>query len=360
MKAAVCRQHGAPLVIEDLLVDPPRHEEVCVHIRACAICHSDIAALRGDWGEYDLPMVVGHEAAGVVDSVGPGVSDFVPGDSVAVTLVRSCGRCRACLAGHTVSCTGDIALDRETRLHTHDGQRVIQGLRAGAFAEYCVVHRSQIVKIPPDVPPVSAALLGCAVITGYGSVTRVAQIREGSTVVVVGTGGVGLNAVQGAVGAGAAAVIAVDITSSKLAAATALGATSVINAAETDATQAVLELTGNEGADYVLVAVGHRPSIENGITMLNRFGVMVLMGMPASDDRFLRLDAHELTAGRRILGSKMGDTCITEDIPGLVSLYQSGRLKLDELISNTYPLDGINQAIAAAQAGDALRNVITF
>lgn len=360
MRAAVCHRHGAPLRIEDLTIDPPKRSEVCVRITACAICHSDLSALRGDWGEYELPMVVGHEAAGVVDAVGADVNGFSSGDVVAVTLVRSCGLCTACLAGHTVSCTGDIALDRETRLHRANGEPVIQGLRAGAFAEYCVVHESQIVKISESVPPVSAALLGCAVITGYGSVTRVARIRPDSTVVVVGTGGVGLNAIQGAVARHARHIIAIDVNAAKLAAAKALGATAVIDAAESDAVGGVLEMTRGEGADYVFVAVGQGAAIENAVAMLSRFGVAVIMGMPGNDDRFIRVDAHQLTAGRSLLGSKMGDTCIAEDIPGMVSLYQSGQLKLDELVSNTYRLDEINEAIAAAQAGDALRNVITF
>ena len=255
MKAAVCREFGAPLTIEQVRLDPPQAGEVTVRIAACAICHSDITHWQGGWGGA-LPAVYGHEAAGVVETVGPAVAGLAPGDHVVVTLIRSCGTCHYCLQGQPVLCAGSFRLDAEGPLHALDGAPIRQAMRTGAFAERVTVHASQVVAIPKDVPFASASLLACGVITGLGAVFNTAQVPAGSDVVVVGTGGVGLNSVQGASLCGARSVIAIDLSDGKLAAARRFGATHTLNPASDDLPAAVRQLTHGRGADFVFVTVG--------------------------------------------------------------------------------------------------------
>jgi Zn-dependent alcohol dehydrogenase len=359
MKAAVCYEFGKPLVIEDLELDPPQAGEVQVKLAACAICHSDIHYMEGAWGGT-LPAVYGHEAAGVVAAVGPGVTQVAVGDPVVVSLLRSCGHCFYCAQGETHMCEGSFALDQSSRLHDKAGRPILQGLRTGAFAEAVVVDQSQVVQIPEAMPLDSASLLACGVITGLGAVTNTAQVRAGSHVVVIGAGGVGLNSIQGAALAGARTIIALDMLESKLNAARQFGATHTINAKAEDAASAIRALTQGRGADYVFVTVGSARAVEQGITFLRRAGTLVLVGMPATGAKS-QIEAGDLAgASQRILGSKMGSTRLQVDVPKLVDLYAQKRLKLDELITGRYPLAQINEAIAAVQRGEALRNVIVF
>jgi len=359
-QAAVCYEFGSPLVVEKLFLDDPGDEEVRVELKACAICHSDIALLRGEWAGVRTPTVAGHEAAGVVEATGDAVDSVSAGDHVVVTLVRSCGQCTACRAGHTVCCSGTTLLDGESRLTNSAGQRVEQGLNTGAFADACVVHQSQLVRIPDDISFVSAALLGCGVISGFCSVTNVAKIEPGSKVVVIGTGGLGLNTIQGAALSGASPIIAVDVLDNKLQAAREFGATHTINALHDPAVAEVTRICNDGGADYAFVTVGKSAAFSQSIEMLCKYGTTVIVGMPPDDDRTFSVDSHLLTTGRKVLGSKLGDTCIRDDIPNLISLYQKGQLKLDELVSDTYLLNDINHAIEIAERGEALRNVIVF
>jgi len=359
IRAAVCREYGSALTIEDLILDYPQRDEARVRLKACAVCHSDISMLRGEWAGSGAPTVAGHEAAGIVEAIGDNVESVSVGDHVVVTLVRSCRQCDACKAGHTVCCTGTTDLDTESRLRDSSGHRVEQGLRTGAFAEACVVHQSQLVRIPGDIEFVSAALLGCGVITGFCSVTNVANIERGSKVVVIGAGGLGLNTIQGAALSGASMIVAVDVLDNKLQAAVDFGATHAINALEKNAVTEVTEFCDG-GADYVFVTAGRSDAISQSIDMLGKYGTSVILGMPPDDDRMFTLDSHMLTTGRKILGSKLGDTCIRDDIPNLIELYRQGRLRLDELVSDTYPLDDINRALEIAERGEALRNVIVF
>lgn len=359
MKAAVCYEFGQPLVVEDLEIDPPERGEVKVKLSACAICHSDIHYMEGAWGG-DLPQVFGHEAAGVVDSVGPGVGAFSAGDHVVVTLIRSCGQCYYCAQGQPHVCEGHFALDERSRLHFADGRPVKQGLRTAAFAEHVVVDASQIVKVPDSLPLTSASLLACGVITGLGAVVNTAQIPSGSSVVVIGTGGVGLNSVQGAVLSGARRIIAVDLSPDKLAAAKVFGATHIIDPTREDTGAVVRSLTDGRGADYVFVTVGSTKAVEQGVGLLRRAGTLVIVGMPASG-QMAEFEPLEFADGsQRILGSKMGSTRLRVDVPKLVEFYEQGRLKLDELVSGTYPLEEINEAIASVKRNEALRNVVVF
>ncbi len=359
MKAAVCREHGKPLVIENLALDEPKTGEVRVKIAACAICHSDIIYMDGGWGG-ELPAVYGHEASGIVERVGPGVSLVKPGDHVVVTLIRSCGHCFFCAQGDPHICETRFPLDFSSPLHGDGGEKIVHGLRTGAFAEQVVVDASQVVVIPDSVPLDSASLLACGVITGLGAVVNTAKVAPGSSVVVVGTGGVGLNSVQGAALAGAKTIVALDLADGKLEAARSFGATHTINTANENALGKIQSLTGGRGADYVFVTVGSTAAIEQSVDFARRGGTICIVGMPPSGAMAAFEAVNIADSGKKLIGSKMGSTRLQIDMPGLVDLYQQGRLKLDELISERYPLEEINAAIDSVRRGDALRNVIVF
>jgi NDMA-dependent alcohol dehydrogenase len=360
MRAAVCYEFGTPLVVEDIAIDPPQAGEVLVRLVATAICHSDIHALRGDWGG-DVPVVVGHESAGIVETVGPGVTSVQPGDHVVVSLLRSCGRCFYCVTGAPHLCEGKNAfpLATQTRLHTRAGEPIHQGIYTAGFAEYGVVHESQLVCVDDAMPLDRACLLACGVITGLGAVVNTAQARPGSSVVVTGVGGVGLNAVQGAVLAGAKTIIALDPLESKRATARQFGATHALDSGRPDLVEAIKQLTEGRGADYAIVTVGNTTAIEQGWDLIRRGGTVVVVGIPKVTDT-IRLPAGLAGSEKRLLGSAMGSTRLSVDVPRLVELYRQGRLKLDELVTERYPLEKINEAIAAVERGEALRNVIVF
>jgi S-(hydroxymethyl)glutathione dehydrogenase/alcohol dehydrogenase len=359
MKAAVCREFGKPLAIEEIDIADPGPGEIKVRLAACAICHSDIHFIEGAWGGR-LPAVYGHEAAGVVETVGAGVTRVKPGDHVVVTLIRSCGHCHYCAQGNLVQCEWTFPLDAKGPLAGKDGAPIGHGLRTGAFAEYAVVDASQAVAIPRDVPMASASLLACGVITGFGAVVNTAALPTGTHVAVIGTGGVGLNCVQAASLRGARSIIAVDLSDEKIAAARRFGATHGVNPGREDAAAAIRTITGGRGVDYAFVAVGAKPAIEQAFKYLAKAGTVVIVGMPASGVTAAFDPTDFAYYGQRVLGSKMGSTRLDVDVPALVDLYKQGRLKLDELVSGRYPLERINEAIAAVTRGEALRNVIVF
>ncbi|MEM7281124.1 MAG: zinc-binding dehydrogenase [Pseudomonadota bacterium] len=357
MKAAVCRSFQAPLSIEELDIGDPKQGEVKVRVKACAICHSDIMFMDGHWGG-DLPAVFGHEAAGVVEEVGRDVNGFSAGDRVVITLIRSCGACHYCDRGDLVMCESSFRLDSESPISHPTRGLVHQGIQAGAFAEEVVIHESQIQKIPEALSFEPASLLSCGVITGFGAVTNTVTVPAGASVVVVGTGGVGLNCIQGAVYQQADPIIAVDVSDDKLEVAKSFGATLGVNASREDVKASVFQHTGGRGADYVFVSVGAKSAIDDCVGLLAKGGTGVIVGMPATGV-MSEYDPSELASkSQRIIGSKMGSTRLVEDIPLLISLYQNGQLKLDELISGTYSLENINDAIASAKKGNALRNVV--
>ncbi|MBT8434175.1 MAG: Zn-dependent alcohol dehydrogenase [Gammaproteobacteria bacterium] len=359
MKAAVCREHWKPLVIETLELDAPQAGEVKIKIAACAICHSDIIYMDGGWGG-ELPAVYGHEAAGVVEEIGPGVTSVKPGDHVVVTLIRSCGHCYHCAQGDQHICETQFPLDANSPLHGENDEKIVHGLRTGAFAEYVVVDNSQVVAIPDTIPLDSASLLACGVITGLGAVVNTAKVESGSSVVVVGTGGVGLNSVQGANLAGARTIIAIDLAPGKLATAMEFGATHTINPDAEDPLSVVNKLTQGRGADYVFVTVGSTRAIEQSVDFARKGGTICIVGMPPSGAMAAFEGVDIANNAKKLIGSKMGSTRLQVDMPRLVELYQQGRLKLDELISNRYPLEQINEAVASVRQGEALRNVIVF
>jgi len=358
MKAAVCYEFDKPLVIEDLDIDPPQKGEVKVHVATTAICHSDIHLMKGEF-QVKLPFVPGHESAGYVEDVGEGVTSVKSGDPVVVSLLASCGDCLFCNTGRPHICEAKpIAL--ESRLHGKQGQSIGQGARVGGFAEYVVVNESQTVAVPKDLPIDKAALLACGVITGFGAVVNRARVEPLSSVVVIGTGGVGLNSVQGAAFSGAYPVIAVDVLENKLKSALNFGATHTVNASDKNAIDTVKKLTGGRGSDYVFVTVGSTVAIEQGLAMSGPRGMTVIVGIPPTTEK-MSLSSFSFVGGERVLtGSFMGTTRLNVDVPRLVELYQAGRLKLDELITAQYPLDQINEAVKAVERGEALRNLIVF
>lgn len=359
MKAAVCREFGKLLVIEDIVLSSPGPNDIRVSIKACAICHSDITYAEGGWGG-DLPAVYGHEAAGVVLEAGKAVTHVKPGDHVVVTLIRSCGTCHYCNRGSQVMCEEVFDLDRSSPMTDASGAVVTHGLRTGAFAEEVVVHASQAVAVPHDLPFDVASLLACGVITGYGAVVHTAGLKPGEHAVVVGCGGVGLNAIQGAALSGAASVTAIDLEDSKLEAARRFGATHTVNPKKDSARETIMALTERRGADYVFVTVGAKPALDSAFDFIKKEGSVIVVGMPPSGI-YAQYDPGILAAwNQTVKGSKMGSSRIAEDIPALVKLYKDGRLKLDELISGHYPLEEINEAMASVNRGEALRNVIVF
>ncbi len=358
IRAAVTRAFGAPSTIETLTLARPGPGEVQVRVAACAICHSDMAYADGHWGG-PLPAVWGHEAAGTVVDVGAGV-DLAVGDRVVVTLARSCGTCDHCRRGQQVACTGSFVLDERSPLTDESGEPVHQGLRTAAFAEEVVVHGSQVVAVPADLAPTAASLLGCAVISGVGAVANTAAVEPGSSVVVIGCGGVGLNVVQGARLAGAASIVAVDPEAAKLEVAARLGATHLVDPTAEDTAEAVARATGGFMADYVFVAVGAAAAFQQGLAMVGTMGAMVLVGMPASGVT-IEIEPGDLAhRSQRILGSKLGNAVVGRDIPALVTSYQAGQLELDALVSGTFALDEIDRAMDEVRQGSALRNVVVF
>jgi len=359
MKAAVCYEAGAPLSVEEIDLDSPQRGEVKIRLAATAVCHSDVHYLRGEWNT-NFPLVVGHEAAGMVEEVGENVTLTQPGDRVIVSLLRACGHCYYCTSGLQNHCAGTFALDSESRLHTKRGETIFQGVKVGAFADYAIVDQSQVVQVPETIPMDRAALLACGVMTGVGAVVNTAQVRPGSTVVVIGSGGVGLNAIQGAYIAGASQIIALDVVELKLAAAKTFGATHALHAQKDDVRKIIRNLTGGRGADYALVTVGNTTAVQQGLSLLRRAGTLVIVGMPHVGATVPLPVTSVASAGWRILGSFMGSSRFSIDIPWLIDLYQQGRLKLDELITAQYPLEQINEAIESMEKGLALRNVIVW
>ena len=364
IRAAVSHGVGVPPSIEDLQLNAPNPNEVRVEITACAVCHSDLSYLDGTWAT-DFPLVLGHEATGYVvelgesgNEYGGNGSDLAVGDPVVITLIRSCGICRACRRGHDVACTGEISLNRRSPLADTAGNRIIQGLNVGAFAEQVVVHRSQVVKLPDDVDPVAACLLGCGVLTGYGAVANTAQVAAGDAVVVVGCGGVGSGALQAARIAGADPILAVDPIPEKRVAALGFGATHVVDPARDDIATVITRATGGYLADHLLVTTGAPAALDGAIDLLAPMGNLVIVGMAGDDVKIEVAPSWLAAANKSILGSKMGTTRVAEDIPSLIDHHRAGRLDLQGMVSSVHSLDNIAEAFDEVWRGEVLRTVV--
>jgi S-(hydroxymethyl)glutathione dehydrogenase/alcohol dehydrogenase len=360
VKAAVLYEYGAPLVIEELELDPPREGELLVRMAASGVCHSDLHTARGIHPTA-VPTVLGHEGAGVVEEVGPGVTHVEPGDHVMLTWLPYCGRCRQCRRGRPNRCEEvawyDTTLaDGTCRLHK-DGRR-IHHYNTSSFAERSVVPAQTAIPVDPDLPLTELALMGCAVMTGVGAALNTAGVRPGDTAVVVGCGGVGLNVVQGCAIGGATTIIAVDIVQSKLELARELGATHAVDAGVEDPIESVRDLTGG-GADYAFEALGSPQTIELALQLTGRGGQAILVGMAPPDAR-IPVDALTLTVEERAVRGCWYGSCVPlRDFPILVDLYRSGRLRLDPLITRC-SLEDVNEAFRQIEAGSTARSVIVF
>jgi S-(hydroxymethyl)glutathione dehydrogenase/alcohol dehydrogenase len=309
-----------------------------------------------------LPAVLGHEAAGVIEAVGRDVTHLAPGDHVVACLSQFCGRCRECGAGRTWLCERRKGLGRpqgsSPRL-TLDGAAVTAAADLGAFAEEMVVHCNAVVRVPHDVPLARAALLGCAVITGVGSVTNGARVEPGSTVAVIGCGGVGLNIVQGAVLAGAARVIAIDLQPAKLELASVFGATDIVDASAVDPVEVVKELTSG-GVEYSFEAIGLSATISQAVAMIRPGRTAYLVGVPSATATIELPGAATVLQGKGVQGLFMGSNRFQHDIPVLADLYRQGRLKLDELVAADIALDDVNEGYQRMRGGAEARSVVVF
>ena len=357
MKSAICYEYGKPLVIEEVNLEPPRKNEVKVKVAATALCHSDIHDFKGEL-PGKTPFVGGHETAGYIDTVGEGVTGFKAGDPVVVTTLKSCGKCYFCLTGSPHLCVYPWPWG-DTRISNLKGDPMpCKGF--GGFSEYVIAHESQVVKIPDDMPMDRASLLACGVMTGFGVVVHRAQVKPMHSVLVMGVGGVGMNAIQGAAFSGARPIIAVDVVESKLEAALKFGATATVNAKRDDAVDAVRKLTSGLGVEHAFVTVGSIAALKQAFQMTGPRGTTYIVGLPPVKDLFSIMPMEFIRFEKSISGGYMGSTNIQVDIPRLISLYKEGVLKLDELISGHYPLDKINDAVAASEKGADLRNIIMF
>ena len=364
--AAVVHETGKPLEIEELELGGPQEGEVLVRFTHAGLCHSDLHVIQGEIPSW-LPMVLGHEGAGVVEEVGPGVTRVAPGDHIVCSFIPSCGSCHWCATGRQAICDAGANISRGFLPGEHwplSGPAGRYGAMCmlGTFSQYGVIHQFSTVKIDPDLPLDVSALVGCGVPTGWGAAVNAADVRPGQTVIVYGVGGIGINAVQGARFAGAKHVIAVDPVPLKRATALSFGATHATADAE-EAQRIAVDLTRGVGADKAIVAIGTTDSevIADAFAAVGKAGVVVLLSMGGGfHDRTIQLPAQVATLWKKtVKGSLFGDCNPTTDIPRLLGLYRNGNLKLDELITRRYTLEQVNEGYEDLLAGHNIRGVIT-
>jgi S-(hydroxymethyl)glutathione dehydrogenase/alcohol dehydrogenase len=359
MKAALLYEAGKPLVIEDIQISKPQRNEVLIRTVASGLCHSDLHFVDGIY-PFKSPAVLGHESAGIVEAVGSEVQYVEAGDHVITCLNVCCGKCHFCLGGHLSLCRGTGTRrgpEDEPRI-SKDGEPVTQFANLGGFAEQMLVHENAVVKIRKDMPLDRAAVIGCGVTTGAGAAIRTAAVETGSDVAVIGCGGVGLSAINGAALAGANRIVAVDRIDSKLDLAKKFGATHTVNATDGTAVEQVREITGG-GVDYAFEAIGLKQTAEDGWAMLRSRGVLTVIGMLPPGEK-IEIPGLDLLTEKRLQGSAMGSNQFRLDMPRFVDFYLSGRLHLDELISHRTPLEGVNDAVENLRGGAVARQVFTF
>ena len=361
MKAAVMRANKAPLEIEEIDIDEPGQGEVLLKTAASGICHSDLTVIEGGL-PVPPPCILGHEPAGVVEAVGEGVIDFAPGDHVIGCITSWCGVCKFCTGGRPYLCPTQFAGRPEgskSRLCAAGGDPIFQFANLSSFAEKMLCPERSLVKIRDDMPLDRAALIGCGVTTGLGAALNTVHIPSGASVVIIGCGGVGLSALQGARIVGAGQIIAVDSQSWKFSLAQKLGATHCVDATDGDPVAAVHELTGG-GADFVFECIGLVPTVQQAIGMTGRGGTTVLVGVvPVTE--MVPISAADLTLQeKKVTGSYMGSNRFRFDMPKYVEFYLDGRLHLDEMISSRIPLAEINDAFDLMRKGEAARQVIVY
>lgn len=368
MKAAVLHEPGQPLTIETVTIAPPQPGEVLVRIAATGVCHSDLSTAMGR-SRGTLPVILGHEASGIVAQTGEGVTRVAPGDRVILSWAPHCGHCFYCHEALPTSCDSYLhgaaqggLWDGTSRLSSDapDAARLNHFSCVSSFAEYAVVPQAGCIPIADDIPFDVAALVGCAVTTGFGAVVNDAQVRPGAHVVVSGVGGVGLNAIQAAALSGAQTIIAVDVNDAKQAVAETYGATHFLNPAATDAVDAVRALTGGRGADDVIECTGRPPALDLAYEMLRPGGSVVVVGIAGFGEK-MSIPASSLpNTQKRVIGSNYGGGIPHQDIPRILALYRSGRLDLDSQIGKRIPLEQINEAFEWLREGVLARSVIEF
>jgi NDMA-dependent alcohol dehydrogenase len=363
MRAAVLYEPNTPLQVVDLEQQGPQAGEARVRVKAAGVCHSDWHIMNGDW-QLPLPMVLGHEAAGIVEDVAPGVKHMKPGDHVIFSFRPQCGRCLYCSLGRSILCDGHKSvrwamLDGSHRLR-HKGQNVNQMARIGTFSEAVVCPAEMLVPIRKEMPWPQAALVGCCVPTGVGAVTSCARVEAGASVLVIGCGGVGLNVVQGARLAGAGMIVACDLLDSKLGYAKEFGATHTFNGKQDNIVERVRELTDGRGVDYAFDAIGGEQTTLQILDAIRPGGVAVIVGMAAMAVRAPITPYAMALQEKTLKGTMYGSVRPPIDFPRLVELYLDGRLKLDQLVSRTYTLDEINDGFQALTSGQVARGVVVF
>jgi S-(hydroxymethyl)glutathione dehydrogenase/alcohol dehydrogenase len=359
VKAAILRAAKTPMSIEEVELEGPRADEVRVRVVGSGLCHSDYHVMSGDLPSA-FPIVLGHEASGVIEAVGSDVRGLAVGDAVVTCVSSFCGHCGDCQAGHTHICS-DRPVRRELASNmplTQKGVPIHQFCNLGGFAEEVVVHKSAVTKLPEGMPLDVAALLGCAVLTGVGAATEGAQVRPGASVAVIGCGGVGLNVVQGARLAGAARIIAVDLNPAKLELAKAFGATDCVQGGQ-GAVEQVVEMT-HGGVDYAFEVIGVPAAQRQGAQMLRRRGTLTLVGVPPAGSDLSVPNMQMISKELRIIGSLMGSAPFQRAVPAYAQLYLDGRLKLDELVSQRIRLEDINRGYDQLIAGETARSLIVF
>ena len=359
MKAAVLREVGKPLEIEEIEISKPGPREVLVRTAAAGVCHSDLHFIEGLYPTR-MPIVMGHESAGVVEQVGSDVRYVEPGDHVITCLSVFCGHCEMCLTGHMSLCDSPETRrghDDEPRL-AQNGKEVTQFADLSSFADQMLVHEHAIVKIREDMPLDRAALIGCGVTTGVGSVFHTAAVEPGSSVAVIGCGGVGLSAINGAALAGAGRIIAVDMMASKLEMAKTFGATDVVDASQADSVEIVKEMTSG-GVQYSFEAIGLKATAEQAFRMLRPSGTATIIGMIPAGVK-IELTGSAFLQEKKIQGSMMGSNRFRVDMPRFVDFYLDGKLRLDEMVSKRIGLSEVNSAFDDMKAGNVARSVIVF
>ncbi len=360
MKAAVLHAANQPLTIEEVALSKPGPREVLLRTAFAGLCHSDLHFIEGLY-PHPTPCVLGHEFAGVVEAVGDGVTYVKPGDHVITCLSVFCGTCSQCVTGHPNLCENtEVKMPPgvSRRLSWKNGELMNQFLNLSSFGEQMLVHENSMVKIDPDIPLDRAALVGCGVMTGVGAVFNAAKVEPGSTVAVIGCGGVGLSAVNGAALAGAERIIAIDTVASKLEVARELGATDTLNASNADPVKAVRDMTGG-GVHYSFEALGTKTTAEQAFGMLRPGGTATIIGMVPLGVK-IELHGYDFLRDRKLQGTSMGGNRFRVNMPRLLSLWRQGRLKLDHLISGRIKLGEINEGFAALKSGAPVRQLIDF
>ncbi|MCP3990680.1 MAG: Zn-dependent alcohol dehydrogenase [Actinomycetia bacterium] len=362
MRAAVLNEQPGELIIEDLSIDRPGPGEVLIQVVGAGLCHSDLHFIEGVF-RTRLPIVLGHESAGIVQAVGDGVDYVKAGDHVVACLSIFCGQCPQCLSGHPNRCTNPKATSRgrgePPRLSRADGTPVDQMARLGGFAEEMLVHQNGLVKVIEDMPLDKACLIGCGITTGFGAAVRTAKVEVGSTVCVIGAGGIGLAAIQGARIAGANKVIVVDISPSKLETAGQVGGTHFINASECEDVVAEVKDLTRGGVDYSFEAIGRADTVRQAFDMLAIGGTATIIGMVPSKD-IVQLRGIDFLSEKKLQGSMMGSNQFRTDIPRMIDMYLDGRLLLDEMVTATIGLDEVNDGYQMMKNSEGARTVITF